>query len=170
MRSVLFWILWIGMPLWGFSQKVFQDTVDVPFDLVWKAAVTAIEETGCDIEQKRPVETEEALWKAKIASTFCVLATNPDSTDAVFDRYAKRVPYIRGGVWTSARIQYVFYLTELPDGRVAVRLRGRMSGYEQHVTATFHYFASNGQLEAQLFQRFQQLLHQFWREAQQAEG
>ncbi len=165
---LLLLLMFAGMLFSGFAAPVLQDTLDAPFDIVWKAAVRAITDAGCEIEQKQPVETEELLWKAKVASTFCVLATNPDSTDAVFDRYAERVPYIRGSVWTSARIQYIFYLIELPDGRVAVKLKGRMSGYEEYVTATFHYFNSNGKLEQQLFQRFKTLVQQWWSHAEQA--
>lgn len=160
-RLTIFLLVCLTPPLL-YSRTVFQDTVDAPFDLVWKAAIESIKEMGCQVEESFPVESDNYLFKAKLSSAFCVLATGYDSTMAVFDRYAERIPYIRGAVWTSARIQYTFYLTELPDGRVAVRLIGQMSGYEEYVTAKFHYFDSKGILEKELFQRFLALVQKLW--------
>lgn len=127
--------------------NVFEATFDKSFPTVWKVIQNAITESGCLIEHAKFRETDEGTYKGKLTSTFCVIAAGEDTTIKVLERYSERVPYIRAGLWTSARMHYTFYVTENDDGTVLVKMKGEISGYEEYVTNKFHYFDSNGQLE-----------------------
>lgn len=132
-------------------KETYEGTYQLPFPDVWNIIKESINEIGCQIESAKPITTDEGTYKGKIQSTFCILVRSDDTTDVVLERYAMEVPYIRAGVWTSGRMQYTFYVVEKDNGDVNVRLKGELSGYEDHVTSKFHYFESNRILEEKLY-------------------
>lgn len=133
--------------------KVFQAVFNKSFPTVWKSIKKSLSETGCLIEHEKYAESDEGVYKGKLTSVFCVIATGLDTTEPVMERYAKRIPYIRGATWTSLRMQYLFYVTENADNSVEVKLKGEISGYESYITNIFHYFESNGILEDAMMER-----------------
>lgn len=133
--------------------KVFREVFNKSFPTVWKSIKKSLGETGCLIEHEKYAESDEGTYKGKLTSVFCVLATGLDTTEPVMERYAKRIPYIRGATWTSLRMQYLFYVTENADHSVEVKLKGEISGYESYITNIFHYFESNGILEDAMMER-----------------
>ncbi|GIV54018.1 MAG: hypothetical protein KatS3mg039_0536 [Candidatus Kapaibacterium sp.] len=140
------------------SLVVLRDTFARPFPIVWRAVKQLIEEQHCGIEsEKQSFDEQTEMYRGNIRSAPCVLASGEDSTYDVLKRYG-RVPIIRGGVWTSGRIQYNFSLRDLPDRKVQVVLTAELSGYEAYVTHLSHAWNANGILERQMMDRLRQLL------------
>lgn len=140
------------------SLVVLRDTFDRPFPIVWRTIKQIIQEQGCGIENERQSYNEETdMYRGNIRSAPCVLASGEDSTYDVLKRYG-RVPIIRGGVWTSGRIQYNFNVKDLPNKKVEVVLTGELSGYESHITHQAHAWNANGILERQMLERLRQAL------------
>lgn len=138
--------------------KIYREVFNKSFPTVWKSIKKALEETDCLVEHEKYSESDEGTYKGKITSVFCVLAAGEDTTEDVMERYAKRIPYIRGATWTSVRMQYLFYVTENDDQTVEVKLKGEISGFESYVTNIFHYFASNGVLEEKMMERLKRVV------------
>lgn len=138
--------------------EILRETFPKPFPIVWTSIKKALAEVDCLVEHEKYSETDEGTYKGKLTSLFCVLASGEDSTEVIMERYSKRIPYIRGASWSSVRMQYLFYVTELADGTVEVKLKGEISGYEDYITNHFHYFASNGVLEHRIMERLGRLL------------
>ncbi len=136
----------------------FREVFNAPFPAVWKSIKQALGEDGCLVEHEKYSEADNGTYKGKLTSLFCVLAAGEDSTEEVMERYSKRVPYIRGGYWTSVRMQYIFYVTEKEDHTVQLILKGEISGYEEHVTHQFHYFDTNGVLEQRIIDKLKRLV------------
>lgn len=136
----------------------FREVFNAPFPAVWKSIKQALAEEDCLVEHEKYSESDGGTYKGKITSLFCVLASGDDTTETVMERYSKRIPYIRGGLWTSVRMQYVFYVTEKEDHTVQVIIKGEISGYEEHVTNQFHYFDTNGTLEQRMIERLKRLV------------
>jgi hypothetical protein len=140
------------------SLVVLRDTFARPFPIVWRAVKQVIEEQNCGIEnEKQSFDEQTELYRGNIRSAPCVLASGEDSTYEVLKRYG-RVPIIRGGVWTSGRIQYNFSLRDLPDKKVQVVLTAELSGFEAYVTHISHAWNANGILERQMMDRLRQIL------------
>ena len=138
--------------------QTFRESFSAPFPVVWKSIKQALAENDCLVEHEKYSEGDNGAYKGKLTSLFCVLASGEDTTETVMERYSKRVPYIRGGLWTSVRMQYIFYVTEKEDHTVQVLLKGEISGYEEHVTHQFHYFDTNGVLEQSMMDRLKRLV------------
>jgi hypothetical protein len=130
----------------------YEDTLNLPFDKVWEAAVSCIEGINCQIITKNPRSGDDGLYKGTIQSDFCVFAQG-DTTVKNLKYYSIETPFIRGGVWVNARFQYKFIIKELESGDCYVRIIGEISGFEEHVTNKVHFWESNGFKEYQMMQR-----------------
>ena len=136
----------------------YEREFNTSFETTWNTVVKAIEELNCQILQKNYNQTDEGYYKGKIFSDYCVIVGNTDSTWDVLKKYSVKIPIIRGGVWISGRIQYKFWLTEQPNGKTLVKLKGQISGMEEHVTAKVHFWDSNGILEHRILNILQNAL------------
>jgi len=140
------------------SLVVLRDTFARPFPIVWRAIKQIIEEQHCGIEsEKQSFDEQTERYSGNIRSAPCVLASGEDSTYEVLKRYG-RVPIIRGGVWTSGRIQYNFNVKDIDNKKVQVVLTGELSGFEAYVTHLSHAWNANGILERQMMQRLREVL------------
>ncbi|MEN6510553.1 MAG: hypothetical protein ABFD00_01805 [Chloroherpetonaceae bacterium] len=128
------------------------------FEKVWNIVIKSIEELNCQILQKTYNQTDQGYYKGKVFSDYCVIIGNTDSTWDVLKQFSLKIPIIRGGVWKSGRMQYKFWLTENPDGTTHVKLKGQLSGMEEHVTNKVQFWESNGILERKILNRIQELL------------
>lgn len=144
-------------------QTEYEETFKKPFTTVWKCVKHALETGGCLLEKEKYFETDERLYKGKINSVFCVIAGGPDTTLKILEKFSIRVPYIRAANWTSARLQYIFLVTENKDGSTKVNLKGEISGYEEYVTNQFHFFESNGILENAMMENLKKVVAE-WKE------
>lgn len=155
-------LLGVVVPMHADEEKdkveILRETFTKSFPVVWTSIKKALAESDCLVEHEKYSETDEGKYKGKLTSVFCVLASGEDSTEVVMERYSKRVPYIRGASWSSVRMQYLFYVTELEDGTVEVKLKGEISGFEDYITTHFHYFASNGVLEHQIMEKLKRIV------------
>ncbi len=157
-------ILAIGTPPLSAQKQdtvvVIRDTFARPFPIVWRIVKQLIEEQHCGIEsEKQSYDEETDMYRGNIRSAPCVLASGEDSTYEVLKRYG-RVPIIRGGVWTSGRIQYNFSLRDIAGRKVQVVLTAELSGFEAYVTHLSHAWNANGILERQMMDRLRQMLTQ----------
>ncbi|HPD32972.1 MAG TPA: hypothetical protein P5545_01700 [Bacteroidota bacterium] len=141
-----------------YNPEGYERTFTQSFETVWNTVIKAIDEQSCQILQKNYNQTTEGYYKGKIFSDYCVIVGKTDSTWDVLKKYSVQIPIIRGGVWASGRIQYKFWLTEQPNGTTIVKLKGEISGMEEHATAKVHFWESNGILERQMLNRIQYLL------------
>jgi hypothetical protein len=130
----------------------YEDTLNLPFEKVWEAAVACIESINCQIITKNPRQGDDGLYRGTIQSDFCVFALG-DSVLRNLKYYSVELPFIRGGVWVNARFQYKFIIKELEDGNCSVRMIGEVSGFEDHVTMKVHFWQSNGFKEYQMLER-----------------
>ena len=141
-----------------YSTEGYERVFNTSFETTWNAVIKAIEELNCQILQKSYNQTNDGYYKGKIFSDYCVIVGKTDSTWDVLKQYSVKIPIIRGGVWVSGRMQYKFWLTEQPDGKTLVKLKGELSGMEEHATAKVHFWQSNGILERQILNRIQYTL------------
>ncbi len=112
-------------------------------------------EVGCPKAQAytKPDETlDEGPMKGKWVSEYCMLQEGTDSVKAYIKEYSE-LPRIRGGIWTTCRVQYTFNIKEVEDGKVKIILRAQMSGFEEFITAATHFWPSNGMLERDMMAR-----------------
>ncbi len=136
-----------------FKEK-YEKTYDYAFEIVWEAIKKSLEEKNCQIAHERYTQTDEGLYKGSIKSDFCVFAAVANDDD-VFDSlkvYSLEVPFIRGGIWLNGRMEYKFKLKENDDGSVYVRLKGKLSGFEDYVTHEVHFWQSNGYFETKMLE------------------
>ncbi len=141
-----------------YYREKYEAKYDYLFEEVWAAVKLALEQTNCMIIKESYTQNDEGLFKGSIHSDFCVHATGEDTTLAVLKRYSLKVPFIRGGVWVSARMQYKFVIKEQDDGSVRLLLKGEISGREDYVTEEVHFFKSNGYLETLMLERIRKNL------------
>ncbi len=122
---------------------------------VWMAIKKSMEEVGCPKPQAytEPGSTDDdGPMKGKWVSEYCMLQEGTDSVKAYIKKYSE-LPRIRGGIWTTCRVQYTFNLKEVEDGKVKIILRAQMSGYEEFITQSTHFWPSNGILERDMMAR-----------------
>jgi len=141
-----------------YNPEGYERVFNASFETVWNTVIKAIENLNCQILQKNYNQTEEGYYKGKIFSDYCVILGKTDSTWDVLKKYSVKIPIIRGGVWISGRIQYKFWLTENPDGTTHLKLKGQISGMEEHATAKVHFWESNGILEREILNKIQYTL------------
>jgi hypothetical protein len=122
---------------------------------VWKAIKRSMEEVGCPRAQAftDPSDTDDdGPMKGKWVSEYCMLQESTDSVKAYIKKYSE-IPRIRGGIWTTCRVQYTFNIKEVEDGKTKIILRAQMSGYEEFITQSTHFWPSNGNLEREMMAR-----------------
>ena len=122
---------------------------------VWVGIKKAMEEVGCPRAQAytEPGSTDDdGPMKGKWVSEYCMLQEGTDSVKAYIKKYSE-IPRIRGGIWTTCRVQYTFNIKEVEDGKVKIILRAQMSGYEEFITQSTHFWPSNGTLEREMMAR-----------------
>lgn len=141
-----------------YNPEGYERVFNASFETVWNTVINAIENLNCQILQKNYNQTEEGYYKGKIFSDYCVILGKTDSTWDVLKKYSVKIPVIRGGVWVSGRIQYKFWLTENPDGTTHLKLKGQISGMEEHATSKVHFWESNGILEREILNKIQYTL------------
>lgn len=122
---------------------------------VYNTIKVTMAEVGCPKAQAytEPDPTlESGNLKGKWVTEYCMLQEATDSVKAYIKRYSE-VPRIRGGIWTTCRVQYTFNLKEVEDGKTKIILRAQMSGYEEFITQATHFWPSNGTLEREMMTR-----------------
>ena len=123
------------------------------FEDVWNAVVEAIEDQGCAMMTKVQKTNDEGFLKGVLKSEFCVFV-NDDTTFDLLKIYSVKMPIIRGGIWTSGRIQYKIILEEINEGEgTSILIKGELSGSEDNVTNEIHFWESNGWFETDLLYR-----------------
>jgi hypothetical protein len=141
------------------GKKIIKENLKVEFPTMLKATKKALSDMGCRIEVEKTEQGSDNLYKSNIRTEFYIFATGLDTTKDVAERYScegdscENFPFIRGGEFVSARIQYKMFLREKEDNSVDFRLEGELSGYEQWVTHKVHFWDSNGILETEFFNR-----------------
>lgn len=144
-----------------YYQEEYEETYQKSFQEVWEATVTSITESGCNLIKKGPpYQDDEMLYKGNITSDFCVLTIGRDSTLDVMKKYSypKKMPFIRGGVWSTGRIQYKFFIKELDIDKTYLKLDAELSGMETNVTKEVSFWESNGILEHHMLNRIRENL------------
>ena len=138
-------------------QITTEDTVNASVRTVWKAIKRSFHDLGTfsDPSTRDPkLDEKTGLYRGFIRSDFRVFAGGPDTTAEVLERYG-RLPVIRGGTWIAARIKYEIKVREISEGVTALSLVCGLSGYEEGVTNSVHFWNSNGILDKE----FIELLH-----------
>jgi hypothetical protein len=134
-----------------FYKAKYEATYKAPIDVVTEAVRKAIEDINCVLIQD-VLKTDQDGWlRAIIKSDYCVFAEG-DSTFALLKKYSYEMPFIRGGAWSNGRMQYKFVITEKPDNKVYLLLKGNISGFEHYVTNRVHFWVSNGTLEHEILE------------------
>ncbi len=131
------------------------ETLPTTIGKVWRAIKSSMAEVECSkpqVEQKPEEAPDGGFQRASYFSDFCVLAQGEDTTKNVIKRYSE-VPRIRGGIWTTFRIQYKFNLKEIEGNQTKLILRAQCSGYEEFITQETHFWNSNGTLEKEMMAR-----------------
>ncbi len=141
------------------SPNAIKENLKAEFPTLWNAVKKTLADMNCRIEVEKNDQGSDNLFKGNIRTEFYVLSTGVDSTKDVMERYSceekncEQFPFIRGGEWSSGRVQYKLLLKEKEDNTVEFRLEGELSGFEQWVTHKVHFWDSNGMLERQLFEK-----------------
>ncbi|MFP4543005.1 MAG: hypothetical protein ACOC2K_02585 [Bacteroidota bacterium] len=143
-----------------FYKEKYEEVFDAPFEDVWEAILSSVEERNCMVIRKNTRQTDEGFFKGSIHSDFCVFATATaeEKVQDSLKKYSLRVPFIRGGVFINGRMQYKFVVSEQEDGTVRVLLKGEVSGFEEHVTGQVHFWESNGYLETRMMENIRRKL------------
>ena len=102
---------------------------------------------------------EDGKSRGVIRSELCIFAQNDETVFPKIQKYALDPPFIRGGVWTSGRMKYVFIVTEVEANNINVELRGELSGFEDNASFKAHFFNSNGLLEFQAFEAIREMIN-----------
>ena len=135
-------------------QITTNDTLNYPIKTVWKSIKRAffVKGTFSDPSTREPKLDENTnLYRGSIRSDFCVFASDPDTTADVLERYG-RLPVIRGGKWIAGRVKYEFRVRELTEEQTTVSLVCGISGYEDAVTGSVHFWNSNGILDKEILE------------------
>jgi hypothetical protein len=119
---------------------------------VKKAIETALSKNSTGVESGKLNQLEDGTYKGKLQSFIKVIFSGEDGVLDTLKSYSteESVPFIRGGIWVAARVQYVFYLTENDDETTNLRVKCDVSGYEKYITDLPHSTVSNGKLEQQI--------------------
>lgn len=143
-----------------YFREKYEDTYEKPFEEVWNAVIKSLEDKDCQVLKKTYNQTDQGLYKGNIQSDYCIFATGSDTTMDNLKKYSKEntIPFIRGGVWVTGRFQYKFIMNEKEDGTVSLVLKGEVSGFEEYVTYSVHFWDSNGFLETMMLKKIRQNL------------
>lgn len=136
-----------------FKEVYKEDLDDVYFVDVWNAVVESIEDQGCAMMTKVQKTNDEGFLKGVMKSEFCVFV-NDDTTFDLLRIYSVKMPVIRGGIWTSGRIQFKIILEEINEGEgTSILIKGELSGSEDNVTNEVHFWEANGWFQTDLLYR-----------------
>jgi len=138
-----------------YYKEKYEQTFDYPFEVVWEAIKLSLQEKGYQVAYEKYSQTDEGLYKGSIKSDYCVFSAGDDTTFATLKKYSYEVPFIRGGIWLNGRMEYKFKLKENDDGSVYVRLKGKISGFEDFVTHEVHFWKSNGIFETRMMKNIE---------------
>jgi len=141
-----------------YYKEKYEDTYSNTFEEVWGAILKCVENENCQVAKKTYSQTDQGLYKGSIVSDYCIFAMGNDTTVDNLKKYSKEVPIIRGGVWITGRFQYKFTVNEREDGTVNLVLKGEMSGFEEYVTYSIHFWESNGYKEYMMLKRIKEYL------------
>jgi hypothetical protein len=141
-----------------YYKEKYEDTYNNTFEEVWGAILKCVENENCQLAKKSYSQTDQGLYKGSIVSDYCIFAMGNDTTVDNLKKYSKEVPIIRGGVWITGRFQYKFSVTEKEDGTVNLLLKGEVSGFEEYVTYSIHFWESNGYKEYMMLKRIREYL------------
>lgn len=144
-----------------YYREKFEETyTDYFFDEVWNACIEALDARSCAVAQKSSRQDENALFRGKLTSEYCIFAMDEDEHDVADSlwKYSYKVPVIRGADWKNGRIQYKIILKENEDESVYMRIIGEISGMEGHVTNEVHFWESNGWFEHYLLEQINENL------------
>lgn len=128
------------------------DTLNYPIKTVWKSIKRAFFMKGSfsDPSTREPkLDDKTNLYRGSIRSDFCVFAAGDDTTADVLERYG-RLPVIRGGKWIAGRAKYEFLVREITEEQTMISLVCGVSGYEDAVTGSVHFWNSNGILDQEI--------------------
>lgn len=129
-----------------FYRAKYDLTFTLSYDIVKQAVVEVLNDMECIVAQNVSKTDKDGFSRQIIKSDYCVFVEG-DSTSDIVKLLSKEMPFIRGGRWKNARMQYSFVVTEQADGSTYLLLKGSLSGFENFVTNKVHFWESNGQLE-----------------------
>ena len=133
-------------------QITTQDTLKASIRTVWKGIKRSFYELGTfsDPSTRDPkMDEKTGLYRGFIRSDFRVFAGGKDTTYKVLERYG-RLPVIRGGTWMAGRVKYEFRVKELTEEQTMISLVCGISGFEEAVTGSVHFWNSNGILDKEI--------------------
>ncbi len=131
---------------------------EADFDAVFNAVKQYVISLGAEIERDVTADNDKGFKKGMVRSNIFVLTQKTDSAFKVIQKYSFRPPFIRGGIWTSARVQYKILLNDEGNGKISVVFENELSGFEDHATFKVHFFKTNGLLEHEGFATIKDLI------------
>lgn len=137
------------------QQIILTELTSASIEKVYRSIQSVMAEVGCPKAQAytEPDRTvDEGPLKGKWVSEYCMLQEGTDSVKAYIKKFSE-IPRIRGGIWTTCRVQFTFNIKEVEDGKTKIILRAQMSGYEEFITQATHFWPSNGILEREMMAR-----------------
>lgn len=140
-----------------YMREKYIEYYDADFNTVFEAVKQFVVSTGAEIERDVTADNDAGLLKGMVRSKMYVLTQKKDSAFKVIQKYSFRPPFIRGGVWTSARIQYKILLNDEGNGKISVLFENEFSGFEDNATFKVHFFKTNGLLENEGFIKIKEL-------------
>lgn len=142
-----------------YQDKYYAEMKGVSFEDAWNAVVTSLTDQGCELMTKVQKTNDEGFLHGVFKSEFCVFVNDETTFDAL-RIYSKKMPVIRGGIWTNGRIQYTVILDEINEGEgVSILVKGELSGSEENVTNEVHFWESAGWFETDLLYRIKAKLN-----------
>lgn len=141
-----------------YVREKYEETFQADFDKVWNSVLKFVEEKNCGIESQKVRQNDAGKQRGICKTALCVFASGTDSTFNKIQEYGLNPPFIRGGVWTSGRIQYRFIVEDLGSG-IHVEIRSELSGFEEHATFKAHFFDTNGLLEFLTFEKLREMIN-----------
>lgn len=143
-----------------YYKKKYDETYNYPFEVVWASVKKSVADLNCQLMKENYTQNDTSgLFKGSIHTDYCVFSTGSDSTFKVLRKYSLKVPFIRGGVWVTGRVQFKFVVTERKDATVYLTVKGEISGFEEYVTAQVHFWESNGYLETKILETIKKNLN-----------
>ena len=131
---------------------------ETDFESVFNAVKQYLIIVGAEIEREVTADNDAGLKKGMVRSNIAVLTQKKDSAFKIIQKYSFRPPFIRGGIWTSARVQYKILLNDEGNGKISVVFENEFSGFEDHATFKVHFFKTNGLLEYEGFEIIKEII------------
>ena len=141
-----------------YMRDKYEEFYTASFEKVWTATKSWLEATECRVLNERERLNDLGFQRGILQSELCVMSQQKDSAFKFIQKYSYKAPFIRGGVWTSFRVQYRFTVDDLGDGRISVWQRHELNGWENHVSFKAHEMTTNGLLEFEIFEQLKELI------------